>query len=979
MQILRHFKEEESFKKDKNYSIRTRRFRRSGAMVTAVLFAMTPAVAAQGADDTAHNGAAESTGVARAEQTAPAAATSAEQQYLRVELTRSDSLGDKVFVGDTLTYRVRYTNLSTQPLTAYPAETNLSNVRVGDAKNCRWSDLAAGVTKECNFAQHRVTTEDLNQGSFSAYSVWKATKDRDGKQILQDNIRVEASVVKVVSGERPVAPDPATIPTVRKEGETVVLGTHKSAGFNCHRIPAITMAPNGWLLAAWDGRPNDCADAPQANSIIQRISKDGGKSWEPIKVIAAGKQGGSDYYGYSDPSYVVDSETNTIHMFFVKSFNKRFTESLPGTDPSDRNVLHAATMSSTDNGVTWTTPRVITKDITKDSAIASRFAASGQGIQLKYGTHKGRLIQQYTVRKNGKNQAVSVYSDNHGATWQSGEPFGTDMDENKVVELSNGSVMLNSRSSDSFTKARKIGISHDGGHTYANLPGETRKTSVDDTLIDPNNNGAIIRAFPNAEQGSPEAKILLFTNAASKTAREKGTVRISYDDGKTWLQSKVFEPNRMDYSTLTPLAKPGTYGLLFEGRDGTGGDGYQIKYTQISLDWIGGLPVIAQAEPAVVHRGASEITVRVSNLGSAVKGAKIVPTLPKGWSLTRPVSVDLEAGKTVDVNVPITVAANANPGKVQIPFVVKAGTRESQFTAEPEVRLYVGEKGIDSVPVKLVSDLPAETVKENGAFSNILDGKLDTIWHTPWSKAMNFPLDIDFTLKKSPSEVRSVQFINRQDSENGRIAEYELYVGTSKDNLIKVAHGTAENSGAEVDIPVDVAAALAKQSEGSGSATPSKPMAMRLGTGAGKTFGNARVVRMMDLPSLTPDALNSKETYVRLRIISTYGPTRSTLASLSILKAFADVYGTDHRLETADLASTALAATATAVPPTPVLTLDQKNSVKMGTAAGDPQLARTGSDLIAPVSCFVLFLCGGVATLFANKKGRGRKVRSETI
>ncbi|MBM7825174.1 hypothetical protein JOD55_001001 [Arcanobacterium pluranimalium] len=962
MQILRHFKEEGSFMKDKNISIRTRRMQRGGAFVTAIMLAMAPALTAHGEE----KAPSEAQPAVTRTDAVPTKATLAEQQYLRVELTRTDKLGDKVFVDDVLTFRVRYTNLSAQKLTAFPAETNLSNVRVGDAKNCRWSDLAAGDTKECNFAQHRVTTEDLNQGSFSAYTVWKATKDREGTQVLQGDIRVEAPSVKVVSGERPVAPDPATIPTDRKEGEPVVLGTHGSAKFDCHRIPAITTAPNGWLLAAWDGRPGSCNDSPQANSIIQRISKDGGKSWEPIKVIAAGQPTGS-IHGYSDPSYVVDQETKTIHMFFVKSFDNGFGASQPGVEESNRKALHAATMSSTDNGVTWTTPRVITKDITKDLGIASRFAASGQGIQLKYGPHKGRLMQQYTVRKNGRNQAVSVFSDDHGVTWQSGEPFGIDMDENKVVELSDGSVMLNSRSSDNFTKARKIGISHDGGHTYTDF-------HVDQTLIDPNNNGAIIRAYPDAPMGSAQAKILLFTNAASKTAREKGTVRISYDDGKTWSQSKQFEPNKIDYSTITPLSTPGTYGLLFEARDGgAGGQGYQIKYTQISLDWIGGLPVLAEAKPAVLHRGAAQITVKVTNLGAAVQGAQILPTLPDGWLLPNPVSVNLAAGQSKDVVVPVTVSNSANPGKIQIPFVVKSGARESKFSADVEVRLYTGEKGIDSVPVKLVKDLPAETVKENGALTNILDGKLDTIWHSPWSQTMKFPLDIDFTIDKSPSEVRSVQFINRQDSSNGRIAKYELYVGTSDKDLILVHSGEAGDNGNPVDIPVDIAGALAKQSAASNSATPSKPMTMRLGAGAGKSFGSARVMRVMELPTLTPDALNSKQTYVRLRIISTYGPKPTTLASLSVLKAFADVYGTDQRLETADLASTALAATATAVPPTPVLQMDSKAPVKMGTAPQGSTLAHTGSDLIAPVSYVVLFLCVGVATIFVSKwKGKQR-------
>ena len=77
----------------------------------------------------------------------------------------------------------------------------------------------------------------------------------------------------------------------------------------------------------------------------------------------------------------------------------------------------------------------------------TRFASSGEGIQLRYGAHAGRLIQQYAVANSGTTSlmAVSVYSDDHGATWKPGTPTEGSADENKVVELSDGRLLLNSR------------------------------------------------------------------------------------------------------------------------------------------------------------------------------------------------------------------------------------------------------------------------------------------------------------------------------------------------------------------------------------------------------------------------------------------------------------------------------------------------------------------------------------------------------
>ena len=417
-------------------------------------------------------------------------------------------------------------------------------------------------------------------------------------------------------------------------GEGQILAGPGDFGFACHRIPALTQAPNGDLLAAWDGRPGSCRDAPQANSIVQSVSSDGGKTWSDPEVIAAGHPR-DPIHGYSDPSYVVDHETGTVFMFFVKSFDQGFRGSQPGTDPADRNVLHAAVIESHDNGHTWSAPRVITDQITTKDSWRSRFAASGRGIQLRYSPYAGRLLQQYTIATtDGQMRAVSVYSDDHGKTWHAGEAVGTGMDENKVVELSNGNVMLNSRSSQG-AGYRLIAISKDGGETY----GEVHR---DETLVDPRNNASIICAYPKAPKGSERAKVLLFSNAASATSRVNGTIRVSYDNGKTWPVSKVFEPGDMAYSTLTPLDTPGKYGLLYEGKGPT------INYMSITLDWLG-----ARSVPKATPMSPSPSV----SMGSTADSTPMVPpsvtTSPistassNGSSTTKPTATSVASSTPV--------------------------------------------------------------------------------------------------------------------------------------------------------------------------------------------------------------------------------------------------------------------------------------------------------------------------------------------
>ena len=507
---------------------------------------------------------------------ATASASETTPAPITVTATRTDKLGDKVYVGDILTYTFTYTNQTDGALTVFPKESNLSGVLTTGAPNCRWHNLSAHTTKQCTSATHTVTEADLAAGSFTPTSAWAATRDRNGNDVIAGGIPANAEAVTVLPGSRAPEPDPVETPKDYAIGEVARLASPGVAGFKCHRIPALTTATNGWIIAAWDGRPETCQDAPQANSIVYRISKDGGKSWTPIQTALAGTPG-ANKVGFSDPSFVVDRTTGTIFLFSVKSFDAGLFQSQLGTDPNARNILHAHVVESHDNGQTWVNPRTITDQVTAgyEGQWFTRFASSGEGIQLRYGAHAGRLIQQYAVANSGSTSlmAVSVYSDDHGATWKPGAPSEGNADENKVVELSDGRLLLNSRTQGTAGQ-RLEAISYDGGQTWGPF-----RHNWD--LTDPRNNASIIRAYPNAPQGSARARVLLFSNADSSTARANGTIRVSYDDGFTWNEGKVFESGDMAYSTLHAL-NDGTWGLLYE----TGG--YKnIDFMRVDAAYLG--------------------------------------------------------------------------------------------------------------------------------------------------------------------------------------------------------------------------------------------------------------------------------------------------------------------------------------------------------------------------------------------------------
>lgn len=71
---------------------------------------------------------------------------------------------------------------------------------------------------------------------------------------------------------------------------------------------------------------NLAADSPNPNSIVQRRSTDGGQTWGPMTTIAQGFVGDADTgkYGWSDPSYVVDSQAGKVFAFFVRSLDASY-------------------------------------------------------------------------------------------------------------------------------------------------------------------------------------------------------------------------------------------------------------------------------------------------------------------------------------------------------------------------------------------------------------------------------------------------------------------------------------------------------------------------------------------------------------------------------------------------------------------------------------------------------------------------------
>ena len=75
---------------------------------------------------------------------------------------------------------------------------------------------------------------------------------------------------------------------------------------------------------------------------------------------------------------------------------------------------------------------------------------------------------------------------------------------------------------------------------------------------------------------------LLFANPEA-TTRKYMTVKLSYDEGKTWSESKLIHPGLVAYNCMAVLPD-GSIGMLYERGVGYGAD--QLTFVRFTLDWL---------------------------------------------------------------------------------------------------------------------------------------------------------------------------------------------------------------------------------------------------------------------------------------------------------------------------------------------------------------------------------------------------------
>ncbi len=296
-------------------------------------------------------------------------------------------------------------------------------------------------------------------------------------------------------------------------------------------------------------------------------STDGGQSWEPMKIIMdMGEWGGKpqNQNGIGDPAILVDRKTNTIWVAGVWAHGhpgeRNWWASKPGIEPEQTSQLMLS--KSEDDGLIWSEPINITAMV-KDPKWYLLLQGPGKGITMSDGT----LV--FPAQYKDENQvphATILYSKNRGKSWKLGTGAKSKTTESQVVELSDGSLMLNMRDDRGSgpqgrngTGARSVAITTDLGRTWTEHP-TSRKA-----LPEPVCNASLIR-HSYTENGM-QKNALIFVNPNDRYRRRNMTVKLSFDEGASWPEkyhTLIDEGQGRGYPSLTSIDE-NTIGLLYEG------------------------------------------------------------------------------------------------------------------------------------------------------------------------------------------------------------------------------------------------------------------------------------------------------------------------------------------------------------------------------------------------------------------------------
>ena len=416
---------------------------------------------------------------------------------------------------------------------------------------------------------------------------------KTGDEVDLDN-KITLGDISLLTSEGMVKVDCSGAPVLRT---AIALRQNDQDGVDNCRIPGLAITPKGTILAIYDARRDRDRDLQGDIDICYNRSTDGGRTWSPMMVaMDMGEWGGlpQKFNGVSDPCILVDENTGDIYISacwmhgVIDRETGKWIEGLTeqsdawnhqwaknGTQPGYdvKQSSQWMVVKSTDDGLTWSEPENHTREV-KPEEYCLTINGPGAGITLADGT---LVFPGQGRREDASAFSTLIISKDGGKTWQSGKPaFDSSVHSNEsmCVQLADGSIMLNMRSSKNRgnheENGRLVAVTRDLGQSW-----EVHPTSGH-VLTEPTCQGSILKHMYKKADGS-EKELLFFFNPNDPDKRVHHSIRCSLDEGMTWpYVLEVDEGLGAGYSCMISVDND-SIGVLYEG------SGACLVYQQIKI------------------------------------------------------------------------------------------------------------------------------------------------------------------------------------------------------------------------------------------------------------------------------------------------------------------------------------------------------------------------------------------------------------
>lgn len=397
-----------------------------------------------------------------------------------------------------------------------------------------------------------------------------------------------------------------------------------------YRIPAITKAFNGDLIAVADYRFTGSDIGYGRLDLHSKVSTDNGTTWSDVKEVVRGidyvkGQTSSPYLqtGFGDPCIVADRESGRV-LLMSCSGDVMFQY---GTRNNHQGI---ARFYSEDNGQTWSVPTDISESIYSQfdtctiGTAKSMFIGSGRIFQsstTKVGDYYRLYCSVLLKDVNGTNKNYVIYSDDFGQSWLvlggvNVAPIPSGGDEPKAEELPDGSILCSSR----IYGGRMYNIYHFTNVAKAEGYWDNAATS------NANNKGVVatdnscngeVMVLPVVRKSDGKKMHLILQSVPFGSGRTN--VGIYYKElasvadyatpaalAANWTGRHQSSYMGSAYSTMA-LQKDNTIGFLYE--ESTYGYDYTIVYKNYTIETItdGAYAYDADADRSAVFMGAIEV------------------------------------------------------------------------------------------------------------------------------------------------------------------------------------------------------------------------------------------------------------------------------------------------------------------------------------------------------------------------------------